>query len=202
MCVNVLIALCFCDWLLFFFSLDLWGYILLYLISAVVHLNHCDFSSSVGECGCLIDQNKHSLIMCKCLLLFLSSAQSFIYLFSSASSHLHLLTLPIPPASPIPVLHPFLSFLLQSDVRKAHLRDCEHVTPSLPGQPVCVLPDSRACVFCDGVHSRRRPDDAHPHRCLHRATSRVCNICVCLCFRERMFFKMTFSGIQSSQQIS
>ena len=91
LCLLRSMILCLCDWLLFFFRLDLWGYILLYLISAAVHLNHCDYCSSVGECGCLIDQNKHSLIMCKCLWFSLSSTQSFIYLFSSASSHLHLL---------------------------------------------------------------------------------------------------------------
>ena len=113
MCLLRSMILCLCDWLLFFFRLDLWGYILLYLISAAVHLNHCDYCSSVGECGCLIDQNKHSLIMCKCLWFSLSSTQSFIYLFSSASSHLHLLlhtpTLPIPPPPHIPV-HSFLLF--------------------------------------------------------------------------------------------
>lgn len=75
--------------------------------------------------------------------------------------------------SPFP---PSLSSPLQSDVRKTHLWDRQHVPPSLLGQPVCVFPDAGACVLCYGVHSRRRPDDAHPHRRLHRATSCVCNM--------------------------
>lgn len=54
-----------------------------------------------------------------------------------------------------------LSTLFQFDVREANLRDGEQRTASVPGQPVCVFSDVRACVFCDGVHGRGRPDDAH-----------------------------------------
>lgn len=63
--------------------------------------------------------------------------------------------------------------LLQSHVREADLRDREPVPPSFPCQPVCLFPDSGACVFRHGVHSWRRPYDAHPHRCFHRAQSCV-----------------------------
>lgn len=73
-------------------------------------------------------------------------------------------------------LHPSLLYrrsLLQSNVWKAHLRDCEPVPPSLLGQPVRLLPDGGARVLRDGVHSRRRPDDAHSHWRLHRTAGCV-----------------------------
>lgn len=90
----------------------------------------------------------------------------------------------------------FLSLLLQSDVREAHLWDCEHVAPSLPGQPVCMLPDPRACVFRHGVHGRRRPDDAHPHRRLHRAARRVRNLSLCVGQRGNATFGLVYCHIQ------
>lgn len=65
---------------------------------------------------------------------------------------------------PLPVS---FCFLLQFNVRETHLWDCEPVSPPVPGQLVCLLPDSGTCMFCNGVHSRRRPDDAHPHWRLH-----------------------------------
>lgn len=66
----------------------------------------------------------------------------------------------------------------QSDVWEADLWDSEQLSAPVPGEPVRLLPDAGACVLCYGVHSWRRPHDAHPRRCIHRATGRVSKVCV------------------------
>lgn len=77
---------------------------------------------------------------------------------------------------------------LQSDVWEADFWDGQWLPPPLPGQPVCMFPDTRTCVFCHGVHGGRRPHDAHTCGRLFRATccvsSAVC-VCVCVCVKEK-----------------
>lgn len=58
-----------------------------------------------------------------------------------------------------------LSSLSQSDVWEEDFWDGQQRPPPVPGQPVCVFPDAGARVFCHGVRSWRRPDDAHPCWC-------------------------------------
>lgn len=69
--------------------------------------------------------------------------------------------------------HAVASSLWQLDVREEDLRDGQQRAASLPGQPVCVLPDGGARLLRHGVRSGRRPDDAHPRRRLLRAQGRV-----------------------------
>ena len=57
------------------------------------------------------------------------------------------------------------NFFFQSDVREEDLWNRQQRPPPVPGQPFCLFPDTGACLFCDGVCSRRRPDDAHPRWC-------------------------------------
>lgn len=81
----------------------------------------------------------------------------------------------LPRPSPFP-----LSVRLQSDVWEADLWDRQRLPPSLPGQPVCMFPDARTCVFCHGVHGRRRPHDAHTCRRLFWATCCVSSALSCM----------------------
>ena len=53
--------------------------------------------------------------------------------------------------------------------REAHLWGGQFDTPSVPRQPILVLPDRDARLLCDGVRGRRRPHDAHPRGRVHRA---------------------------------
>lgn len=62
---------------------------------------------------------------------------------------------------------------LQPDVREEDFWNSQQRPSSFPGQPVCVFPDSGARLFCHGIRSRRRPDDAHPRWCFLRAQGRV-----------------------------
>lgn len=80
---------------------------------------------------------------------------------------------------PSPRLLP--SVCLQSDVWEADLWDSQLLPPPLPGQPVCMFPDARTCVFCHGVYGRGRPHDAHTCRRLFWATCCVSSASMCAC---------------------
>lgn len=75
----------------------------------------------------------------------------------------------------VPVFHPdkTLHFVPQSDVWEENLRDGEQCPASVPGQSLRLLPDQGTCVFCNGVCSWRGLNDAHPCRCVLRATCSV-----------------------------
>lgn len=76
----------------------------------------------------------------------------------------------------VSTLSPHPSLCLQSHVWKEDLWDCQQLAPPLPGQPVCMLPDTRTCVFCHGVHGGGRPHDAHTRRCLLWDSCRVSSL--------------------------
>lgn len=59
----------------------------------------------------------------------------------------------------------FVFVFFQSDVREEDLWNRQQRPSPVPGQPFCLFPDPGARLFCDGVRSRRRPDDAHPCGC-------------------------------------
>lgn len=69
--------------------------------------------------------------------------------------------------------HTVSSSLSQSDVWEEDFRNGQQRSPPVPGQPVCVFPDAGACLFCHGVRSGRRPDDAHPRWCFLWAQGHV-----------------------------
>lgn len=64
-------------------------------------------------------------------------------------------------------------FSLQSYVREEDFWNRQQRPPPIPGQPLCVFPDTGACMFCYGVCSGRRSDDAYPRWRFLWAQSRV-----------------------------
>lgn len=181
-CVNVTLVF-LCLWVFAAFSLALleprWYVVVVFplcLMCPCCALNQHDYSASVGWVWGS-HQPRQTLIICERFSFFSPPfpIPSFISLFFILliSSHHILSSVPTLLSHCSTARLPRLGVNLQPNVREAHLRDRELVAPSLPGQPVCVLPDPRACVFRHGVHGGRRPDDAHSYGCLHRTTSHV-----------------------------
>lgn len=82
----------------------------------------------------------------------------------------------------------------QFDVWEEDIWDCEQRAAPVPGQSFCVFPDQGACVFCDGVCSRRRPHDAHSCRCVFRATGHVSD-------KKVVLFRLLLSSLYQAHNI-